>query len=156
MPAQAKAITMYGLPTDLEAMEWERVVARLTSAPLYWVVAATAEWPHPRPVWGVWHRDLLCVSLGSPVLRRSLDADGRVTVHLESATDVVIVEGSAVLTGDVDSAVADYNAKYDYSYDVSQYGKLMGVAPRKVLAWTAAGAAGRNGFRAGGTWTFPS
>jgi hypothetical protein len=146
---------MYGEQGDLPAPEWAWVERRLIDAPLYWVVAASAGWPHPRPVWGVWHRGWLCLSLGSPGLRRSIDADGRVTVHLESATEVVIVEACAGQTDAVDSAVAQYDEKYHYSYDVSKYGSLLGIAPVKVLAWTAAGVAGRDGFRSAGAWTFP-
>ncbi len=146
---------MYGDVQDLPALEWTNVEERLATAPLYWVVAASAGWPHPRPVWGVWHRSQLHLSLGSPALRRSIDADGRVSVHLESATDVVVVEGHAVPSEDAASAVASYDAKYEYAYDVERYGLLVSVAPLRVLAWTAGGYAGRQGFLSAGAWDFP-
>jgi len=145
---------MYGEGVDLPALEWSWVEERLAAALLYWCDSAASDWPHPRPVWGVWHRSLLCLSVGSPVLRRAISADGRVTVHLESATEVVLVEGAVVESADVDSAVDAYDHKYDYSYEVSTYGRLLAVAPRKVLAWTAGGPAGREGFSAAGAWSF--
>lgn len=155
MAVQARPIRMYGELGDLPAPEWASVEQSLVVAPLYWVAAATAGWPHPRPVWGVWHHTLLCLSIGSPVLRRCIEDDARVTVHLESATDVVVVEGRAMQHHDVTAAVARYDEKYDYAYDVARYGPLLGVAPTKVLAWTAAGVAGRDGFRSAGAWVFP-
>jgi hypothetical protein len=155
MAARARPIRLYGELGGLPAPEWAWVEQRLAVAPLYWVVAATTQWPHPRPVWGVWHDARLCLSVGSPVLRRSIEEDSRVTVHLESATDVVVVEGRAVQDHDVASAVARYDEKYDYAYDVARYGPLLGIAPTTVLAWTAAGLAGRDGFRSAGAWTFP-
>jgi hypothetical protein len=154
MRAQARQLTMYGQPSDLAPLGWDWVDERLAAAPLYWVVASSTGWPHPRPVWGVWHRELLCLSIGSPTLRRSVEVDDRVTVHLESGTDVVVVEGRRVQSDAVEPAVAHYDEKYDYSYDVAQYGSLLAVAPHKVMAWTAAGVAGRDGFRTGGTWSF--
>ena len=146
---------MYGELGDLPAPDWSLVEQRLEQAHLYWVVAVSSEWPHPRPVWGVWHQGLLCLSIGSPVIRRSMAVDGRVTVHLESATEVVVLEGTVAQDADTSAAVVRYDAKYDYAYDVARYGSLVGIAPTKVLAWTAAGVAGRDGFRSAGSWTFP-
>ena len=154
MRERARPISMYGQVQDLPVLEWAWAEERLVAAPLYWVVAASNGWPHPRPVWGVWHRSLLHVSLGSPVLIRSLDADGRVSVHLESATDVVVVEGHAVPSDDEASAIASYDAKYEYTYAVARYGPLVSVAPIRVLAWSAGGYAGRQGFVSAGAWEF--
>jgi hypothetical protein len=159
MAAGFRPIRMYGEPTDLPAPDWAWVEQRLTEAPLYWIVTVSAGWPHPRPVWGVWHDEALFLSVGSQVLRRSIATDSRVTVHLESATEVVVVEGRAVdedaVTADAAvSALVRYDEKYEYSYDVNQYGPLLGVAPATILAWTAAGYGGRDGFRSAGGWTF--
>ena len=48
-----------------------------------------------------------------------------------------------------------YDAKYDWSYDVEQYGLFTRVEPDFVMAWRAAGPAGRDGFRQAGRWRFP-
>ena len=106
-------------------------------------------------MWGVWHDRRVLLSIGSPTLRRSIGHDPAVTVHLSSGTDVVIVEALAL--PDVTTTpemVAAYDEKYDWHYSVSEYGELTALQPTKILAWQAAGTAGRDGFRATGCWLF--
>lgn len=136
-------------------LPWEEVDRQLAAAGTYWVVARGHGHPHPRPVWGVWLDESLHLSLGSPVLRRELAADPTVTVHLDSGTDVVIVEGDAVpRPSDGDDVFDAYNRKYDYEYDRDLYGPLLRVEPVTVLAWRAAGPAGRDGFNQVGRWRY--
>jgi Pyridoxamine 5'-phosphate oxidase len=147
---------MYGQISDLPRVEWEWVRSRLVDAPTYWVAAsATAGTPHPRPVWGVWtDDDRLALSIGTPTTRRRLAADPRLAVHLDSGIDVVIVDGVVEGSddGSGDSAVVAYDAKYDWAYDVEQYGPLTVVAPDVVVAWRSEGPAGRDGFSAASRW----
>jgi hypothetical protein len=44
----------------------------------------------------------LLLSIGTPSTLRALLADPRVTVHLDSGTDVVMIEGRAVDLADAD------------------------------------------------------
>jgi hypothetical protein len=143
--------SLYGKPSQLAPLSWEWVDGQLRSAGTYWVVSASAG--HPRPVWGVWLADRLHLSIGSPVLIRELARDPTLTVHLDSGTDVVIVEGATqpgAVTDDV--VVAAYSAKYGSDYEVAQFGDLTQVVPVTVIAWQAAGWAGKGGFRAAGKW----
>ena len=94
------------------------------------------------------------LSIGTPLTARLLAEDPVVTVHLESGTDVVIVEGAAAGSVDDPAVLADYDRKYDWSYDLAEYGALTCVAPETILAWRAAGFAGRDGFQQVGRWTF--
>lgn len=149
-------LRMYGQPSDADGLEWPWVEGQLESAGTYWVVARGAGHPHPRPVWGVLDGARLCLSIGSPGINRSLREDPLVTVHLDSGTDVVIVEGSAAGTTSDASAVAAYDAKYDWTYDLAQYGPLAVVAISTVLAWRATGPAGRDGFTQTARWRFPA
>jgi hypothetical protein len=111
--------------------------------------------PHPRPVWGVWHQERLHLSLGSPTLRRAIQEEAAVTVHLDSGTDVVIVEGLARPgNGTSTELVQVYDQKYDWVYDASRYGDLMVVEPKRVLAWRTTGWAGRDSFQTTGCWVF--
>ena len=106
-------------------------------------------------MWGVWLDRRVLLSIGSPTLRRSIGHDPAVTVHLSSGTDVVIVEALAL--PDVTTTpemVAAYDEKYDWSYSVTEYGELTALRPTRILAWQAAGPAGRDGFRATGCWLF--
>lgn len=144
---------MFGHPSEGAPLAWSWVRDQLTEAGTYWVISRSDGHPHPRPVWGAWHHDELYLTVGSPVIRRELDADPRVTVHLESGTDVVIVEGT-IAPAPGAAAVQTYNAKYDWDYDEKQYGPLGRVAPSLVTGWRAAGWAGRDSFRETGSWSF--
>lgn len=152
----SQVLHLYGSPSEHPPLAWSWVVEQLTTAGIYWVVGCVGGRPHPRPVWGVWHDDELYLSVGSPGLRRAARESGQLTVHLDSGTDVVVVEGQAASDGRTPPAVlAGYNAKYDWNYETDRYGELTRVRPRKVLAWRAAGPAGRDSFRTTGCWTFP-
>jgi len=145
---------MYTQVVDYDLLSWGDVQRQLEEAGTYWVIGRGSGHPHPRPVWGVWVDDSLRLSLGSPVLRRELAADPTVTVHLDSGTDVVIVEGRAseLQGADVASSLAAYDRKYEWKYDTEQYGPLTLVRPSTVLAWRAAGPAGREGFKQATRW----
>jgi hypothetical protein len=105
-------------------------------------------------VWGIWESDHLCLSIGTPITLRTLARDPVVTVHLDSGTDVVIVEGRATGREDGAEAIEAYNRKYDWNYDVGEYGPLQRVDADVVLAWRAAGWAGRESFHQTGRWDF--
>ncbi len=155
MPGVRQVLRMYGQASEHPPLAWEWVAAQLQAAPTYWVIARSDGYPHPRPVWGVWHEDELHLSIGSPVLRDALSADRRLTVHLDSGTDVVVVEGEVRPSPSTEpGVVAAYDTKYDWHYEEAQYGPISRVAPRAVLAWRTAGWAGRESFRETGSWTF--
>jgi hypothetical protein len=155
MTPRGGRLTMYGSPADLAAIDWEWVDEQLATADFYWIVAACTDRPAAaRPVWGVWWEQRLLLSVGSPQVRAALDDDGPVTVHLGGGLDVVIVEGTVVGTSGAAPAVGAYDAKYDWRYDLGQYGPFTVVAPAKIMAWRSAGPAGREGFQAAGRWTF--
>ncbi|MEO1065515.1 MAG: hypothetical protein AAFZ07_29210 [Actinomycetota bacterium] len=152
----AEPLTMYGERSELAVVDWPWATEQLARAGAYWLTAPTATHPHPRPVWGVWHRDRLHLSIGSPALQAATEPSAPVTVHLGHDTDVVIVEGE-VAGPTTDRALVDaYDTKYDWSYSVDEYGPLTTIQPRKVLAWRSAGWAGRGGFQAAGRWRFRS
>jgi hypothetical protein len=147
-------LRLYGHDSDSEELGWDWVEDQLRGAGTYWVVPLSEGHPHPRPVWGVWRHDRLNLSIGTPANSRSLAADPSVTVHLDSGTDVVIVEGTVQGSTEDAAVVADYDSKYDYRYDLATYGALTVVRPMRVLAWRSAGWAGREGFRQTGRWSF--
>lgn len=149
-----RAIRFYGQVSEHAALEWEWVDGQLRRAGTYWVTARTTGYPHPRPVWGVWQSGQLFLSIGTPVTREALAVDPKVTVHLESGTEVVIVEGRATGPSDDAEILERYDEKYDWSYDLSQYGALTRISPETVLAWRTAGWAGRDSFQQSGRWDF--
>jgi Pyridoxamine 5'-phosphate oxidase len=149
-------LRFYGGETDAAPLEWGWVEQQLAEAGTYWVSTPSRGHPHPRPVWGVWVDRRLLLSLGTPALRRAIAGDPRVTVHLDSGTDVVIVEGRGSSADDpavVAQFLAAYDDKYDWTYDVDQYPPPTLVEPDEVLAWRSGGWAGRDGFQQAGKWT---
>lgn len=149
-------LRLFGGESDAATLPWSWASEQLETAGTYWVVARADGHPHPRPVWGIWRDDTLQLSIGSPVLGRQVAEDPRVTVHLESGTAVVIIEGAASLPSDGtgNDALAAYNAKYDWNYTVEEYGPLTIVRPATAMAWRSAGWAGRGGFQQTGRWHF--
>jgi hypothetical protein len=149
-------LRLYGQPSDKPALDWSWVSHELAGAGTYWVGGPGGRYPHPRPVWGVWHQEQLHLSIGSPTISRGVVPGSGVTVHLDSGTDVVIVEGDVVGSSTDADVIASYNRKYDWNYEVDQYGPLTHVAPVVVMAWRSAGWAGRDGFQQTGRWTGPT
>jgi hypothetical protein len=150
-----KGLSLYGAPSERAPLAWPWVEQQLLDAGTYWVIARSPGHPHPRPVWGIWSRQGLHLSIGSPTLRRALGQEPAVTVHLDSGTGVVIVEGLVALSAPTTPAlIKAYNQKYDWDYQVSQYGELTCVQPGKVLAWRTSGWAGRDSFQTTGSWLF--
>ena len=155
MRRQERDLRLYGATSDRVSLGWPWVEQQLSDAGTYWVIARSPGHPHPRPVWGIWSHEQLHLSIGTPALRRALREDPADTVHLDSGTDVVIVEGLPIPTAATASELIQaYNQKYDWDYQASQYGEFATVQPQKVLAWRTAGVAGRDSFRSTGCWIF--
>jgi hypothetical protein len=155
MEPSAHTLRLYGRPSDSPPLHWDWVDGALRDAGTYWVVAPSrppGAHPHPRPVWGVWAAWTLALSVGSPTLARLLEPGAPATVHLDSGTDVVIVQGTVAGPTDAADLVARYEAKYDWTYALDEYGPLTAIAPTDVLAWRSSGWAGRDGFRQTGRW----
>jgi hypothetical protein len=148
----AEPLSFFGSEADCAPLDWSWVDEQLTRAGTYWVVPRGPAAPHPRPVWGVWQHQRLLLSVGSQVVGRQLRDDPTVTVHLESGTDVVIVEGRVDGQSVDGAAIEQYDAKYQWSYTIDEYGPLTVVAPSIVLAWRSGGWAGRDGFQSAGRW----
>jgi hypothetical protein len=149
-----RTLWLYGHPSACEPLAFEWVEEQLRQAGTYWVVAKTDGYPHPRPVWGVWQHRNLFLSIGTPTKLAALTVDASVTVHLDSGTEVVIMEGQTAAASIDEAVLRQYGQKYDRPYDVMEYGPLTCIAPRKILAWKTAGWAGRESFRQTGCWEF--
>jgi hypothetical protein len=151
---QRVELRMHGARLEVAALEWDWVEAQLVGAGTYWTTSTTSGRAHPRPVWGVWQGDRLYLSVGTPATLQALMADPAVTVHLDSGTDVVIVEGRVESASTDASVIAAYDAKYDWHYDLATYGPLQCVRADAVLAWQAKGWAGREGIGRTGRWMY--
>jgi hypothetical protein len=154
MEPRAERLRLYGEPSDATGIEWAWVDEQLAAAGTYWITARGDGHPHPRPVWGVWDVDTVHLSIGSSVIGRALARNRDATVHLDSGTDVVIVEARLIGSTDDADLLARYNGKYSWNYTSEQYGPLTTLAATTVMAWQSAGWAGRDGFQRSGRWRF--
>jgi hypothetical protein len=139
----------YGIPTGKKGMlPWRHVSERMGKALNYWMGTTDSDGrPHATPVWGAWLDETLYFD-GSPQTRRgrNLAANPAIVVHLESGSEVVIVQGEAHQIRATDQAFATrlaaaYAAKYTaFNYapspDTWKSGGLYVVRPRVVFAWT--------------------
>jgi len=137
----------YGVPKHNKGLlPWSHVDDRMTKARQYWVCTVSPDGrPHSTPVDGLWIDGRLYCG-GSPLTRRhrNLIANPSVCVHLESATDVIILHGEARELRAPGRALAARLAegtreKYGYAMRPEYYEKAEGVfefRPRVVLAWS--------------------
>jgi nitroimidazol reductase NimA-like FMN-containing flavoprotein (pyridoxamine 5'-phosphate oxidase superfamily) len=110
----------YGLPepsTTDGLLPWGWARERLQAAHGYWIATTRPDGrPHLMTVWGVWHGDRLYFSTGLRSRKaRNLEADARVSVGAEDATDAVVVEGTAARADtapDRAAALDAYREKY--------------------------------------------
>jgi Pyridoxamine 5'-phosphate oxidase len=126
----------YGISEKPEGLlPWSWAAERLASARNYWIVTASPDaGPHAAPVWGLWLGDAFLFGT-SPTSRkgRNLAHDPRVTVHLESGDEVVILEGEVVSFRLNDELADTYKEKYAFRPDPADGWNR--VEPKRVFAW---------------------
>lgn len=129
----------YGVPTHRKGLlEWSWVVDRFTTEKNFWVATVTEDGaPMARPVWGVMVDDTICFG-GGPRTKwsQNLEREPRVSVHLESGTEVVIAEGSVDrLTDPDDPRLTAIDDAYEPKYEMRHGPPIWLLRPKVVLAW---------------------
>jgi hypothetical protein len=137
-----------GAPETIDGtLEWDIVSAKLAAAKNYWIgTTSPTGAPHAVPMWAAWVDDALYIGVGGHRTKRNLARDPRVSIHLESGTDVVIVEGVVDAPEAIDEAaytmlVEQFTDKYQWNpaeeagYERTGSGWRV-VRVSKVLAWT--------------------
>ena len=118
---------------------WAWAADRLESARNYWLCTTSPSGtPHARPVWAVWVGDRVCFSTDPASPKAwNIARDPRVTIHLESGDDVVILEGVAErLPEQLAVAVQGaYQSKYAWDGTVDP-ASWYGFRPARGYAWT--------------------
>lgn len=130
---------MYGGYMGSAELPWAWAIERLTRARNYWIATTRPDGkPHSRPVWGVWLDDTFYFSTGS-LAAPNLSARPAITVHLESGSEVVIIEGVAEPVSNlalVEQVVSLYNQKYDWNVDPHNLpGPFYAVRPQVAFGW---------------------
>jgi Pyridoxamine 5'-phosphate oxidase len=111
---------MFGEYMGSAELPWMWATERLNRSRNYWIATTRSDGrPHTRPVWGVWFDNAFYFSTGS-LAASNLVTRPAITVHLESGSEVVIIEGVAETVNDatlVEQVVSLYNQKYNWNLD---------------------------------------
>ena len=141
----------YGIPETAEGLlSWEQVEERLVASRHYWLSTVRPDGtPHSVPRWGVWVDGAFYYD-GAPTTRhvRNLTRNPACTLHLESGSEAVIVEGTSLPTiaepDDLGARLSQAFAKYHPGYAPGpdawageDGGGLRVLRPTKALAWFA-------------------
>jgi hypothetical protein len=132
----------YGIPsTPKGLLPWSFVTERLEAARNYWVASTRPDGrPHTVAVWGVVVDGALYHGGGSDTVKaRNVSRDPRVSIHLESADEVVIIEGVLDKLTE-DNADPELLRRVDAAYE-AKYGMPHGTPvwrldPIKAFAWS--------------------
>ena len=130
---------MYGGFVGSAKLPWTWATERLTRARNYWIATTRSDGrPHSRPVWGVWHDNAFYFSTGS-LAASNLVTRPAITVHLESGSEVVIIEGMAETANNatlIEQVISLYNQKYNWNLDPHNMSDpFYAVRPQVVFGW---------------------
>ncbi|MCY3575578.1 MAG: pyridoxamine 5'-phosphate oxidase family protein [Chloroflexi bacterium] len=136
----------YGVATAADGMlAWDWPTRQMRAARNYWVCSTRADGrPHAAPVWGIWFEGAFVFGTDANSIKAAnIRRDPRVSIHLESGDDVVIIEGElrpAQLSAESMAALeARYTEKYGLNPELAVDDALvLQLQPRKVLAWQEA------------------
>lgn len=129
---------------EVALLPWSHVVERLERAQNYWLATTRPDGSHHvTPVWGVWVDDALYFDgIPTALWARNMAVNPAIAVHLESGTDVVVVEGLGEDVASItDQALASrivqcWNDKYGRLAPDPAGDGLFRLRPRTARAWT--------------------
>ena len=132
----------------ISEVSWDHVARQLTEARNYWLCSVRPDGrPHCVPRWAVFVDGKIYYD-GSPETRhaRNIAENPHVSLHLESGTEAVILDGKSEPAGVPSADLAQrlseaYKVKYaehGYAPEPNQWdeGGLYVFIPRQCLAWT--------------------
>ena len=129
---------------EVALLPWSQVVERLDQAQNYWLVTTRPNGrPHVTPVWGVWVDGALYFDdIPTALWARNMAGYPAIAVHLESGTDVVVIEGlgedvAAVTNQELRSQIVQrWNDKYGRLAPTPAADGIYRLRPRAARAWT--------------------
>lgn len=128
-------------------LTWDWVAEQLTESKHYWLCSVRPDGrPHVVPRWCVYLDGKIYYD-GSPETQhaRNLEQNHNVSVHLESGTEAIILEGTAAPAGKPSAELGKRLAKAYKKYKEMGYspkanswdhGGLFVFTPRQCIAWT--------------------
>ena len=124
---------------DSPSPDLQRAVARLQREHIVWLATVRPNrQPHLVPIGHVWHQGKLYISTGQhSVKMRNIRHEPVVTLALADAMDVVLVEGVAHPSPELDTELAPhFRQKFEWDFrEDSEYGGLVQITPTKIHAW---------------------
>jgi nitroimidazol reductase NimA-like FMN-containing flavoprotein (pyridoxamine 5'-phosphate oxidase superfamily) len=138
------APSTYPFPRDTEeSLHWEEVDAQLRENRIYWLATVRPDGrPHLAPIWGTWVEDAFYFQ-GAPTSRwaRNLAETPLASIHLESAIDVVIVDGEIEFVQTepelAEVLIDAWQTKYGNMIPAPETRGLYRLRARTVVAWGA-------------------
>ena len=125
-------------------LPWSHAEKRLEKSRSYWICTARPDGrPHSMPVWGMWVDGALWFGTGTGTRKaKNLKRNPAVSIHLESADDMVVFESRVekVDTATLDKATtkrldAISRKKYKMPFTIMPGSVLYRVKPRVAWAW---------------------
>jgi pyridoxine/pyridoxamine 5'-phosphate oxidase len=141
---------MFRVPGPLEPVQlpWTWASEQFKEALIYWIATTRPDGrPHCRPVWGVWLDEIFYFNTVSRAAE-NLATNPAITVHLESGSSVVIIEGEAEKVSDprrIQQLVSLFSQKYHGIIEPNWLSEpFYAVRPHLAFGWLA-DASGRDG-----------
>jgi Pyridoxamine 5'-phosphate oxidase len=134
----------YGTDQRGEAVPWPRVEEWISSARNYWLCSTRPDGRrHAKPVWALWVDDALVFSTHSrTVAGRNFAANPAISVHVDSAEQVAILEGTVERVRDRELLRRISRLEEEkYGWQMSEpdphdpNDAFYRLRPRRVLAW---------------------
>jgi hypothetical protein len=126
---------------DHDLIPWSVVVERLEQAENYWLATTRPDGrPHTTPIWGAWLDGVFYFDgIYTARWARNLSANPAAVVHLESGSDVVILEGQ-VVDAHPEPALAErilaaFAGKYTGPLPQPS-GGIYSIRPTTIRAWS--------------------
>ena len=125
-------------------LPWSHAEQRLEKSRSYWICTARPDGrPHSMPVWGSWVEGALYFGTGSDTRKaKNLAHNPNVSIHLESADDMVVFEGTVEVIDPTKfdkATVKRFDAisrkKYKMPFTIMPGSVFYRVKPRVAWAW---------------------
>ncbi|MHA2252467.1 MAG: pyridoxamine 5'-phosphate oxidase family protein [Candidatus Kariarchaeaceae archaeon] len=142
-PITPRSIDGYNLPKSTESLlNWKFVGDQMMEAKYYWIVTTNKSGvPHSVPIWGLWFENRIFFG-GSPKTKwvNNIKTNPLISVHLQSAEQVCIIKGKAIILEDEDIDEDTWNIldkRYEHKYQQFHGSPYIYLEPTKVLAWNS-------------------
>ena len=126
----------YGISEETSGLvSWEDVNRWMNESKNYWINTIRGNFPHSRPVWGIWYKNIFYFGGGSATRNaRNLQKNKNISVHTESGENVVIIEGYAEQFSN-DELHQILGELYEKRYKMFHPPPFWRVIPQTVFAW---------------------